>query len=180
MATTTSSDPANAVGSVPATAVVTTSADPLAAPPTAPTSVPASSAAPSAPVSASAPAVEPAAASATAAATPVLDSTATVEQQKDVEEAELTPLTKKFTEPEWEALRKFRALLPATFADAYDKDPEAKNKTIRMWGVDIDPQHPEKDARVSVILVKFLRARYVLMMTYLCRDPLSYGRIWND
>jgi hypothetical protein len=175
MATTTSSDPANAVGSVPATAVVTTSADPLAAPPTAPTSVPAPSAAPSAPASASAPAV----ASANAAATPVLNSTATVEQ-KDVEEAELTPLTKKFTEPEWEALRKFRALLPAAFADAYDNDPEAKNKTIRMWGVDIDPQHPEKDARVSVILVKFLRARYVVMMTYLCHDPLSYDTIWND
>ena len=41
--------------------------------------------------------------------------------------------------------------------------PEKENKLapITLWGVPIDPLRPVGDARVSVILVKFLRARCV-------------------
>ena len=48
--------------------------------------------------------------------------------------------------------------LPYVFETAF---PEKENKIapITLWGVPIDPSHPVGDARVSVILVKFLRAR---------------------
>ncbi|KAF8623229.1 hypothetical protein AX15_006463 [Amanita polypyramis BW_CC] len=42
--------------------------------------------------------------------------------------------------------------------DAYE-DPKASGMPITLWGVDIDPSHPINDARVSVVLMKFLRAR---------------------
>jgi phosphatidylinositol transfer protein SFH5 len=143
MTTTTSNDPTPPALATPAGAVTTTEADPLAAPSTAPVSD-----AP-APTEVPAPAASPAA--------------APVKSETELKEAEPTPLTKKFTEAEWKALRDFRAILPDTFAQAYPDDPEAKNKSIHLWGVDIDPHHPEKDARVSVILMKFLRARCALL-----------------
>jgi len=68
------------------------------------------------------------------------------------------PLTEKFTEQEWAALKEFRNELPAIFQDAYE-DPKAAETSVMFWGVDIDPAHPNTDARVSVILMKFLRAR---------------------
>ena len=88
-----------------------------------------------------------------------------------------SPLTKQFTEPEWEALKAFRvscpydvlsqhmhqpalqAELPQILADSYPDNPSAKDTAITLWGVRIDPLNP-KDARVSVVLMKFLRARY--------------------
>ncbi|PPR07228.1 hypothetical protein CVT26_012296 [Gymnopilus dilepis] len=70
-----------------------------------------------------------------------------------------SPLTKKFTDAEWKALTEFRRQLPDIFADGFPDNPKAKEQPITFWGVTIDPAHPEKDARVSVILMKFLRAR---------------------
>ncbi|KIJ55626.1 hypothetical protein M422DRAFT_24194 [Sphaerobolus stellatus SS14] len=68
------------------------------------------------------------------------------------------PLTKKFTEPEWKALIDFRAQLPEIFAEAFPDKPDARTTPIAIWNI---PIHPDKfeDARVSVVLMKFLRAR---------------------
>jgi hypothetical protein len=41
---------------------------------------------------------------------------------------------------------------------AYDEKPEAKTTAITLWGVRIDP-NDLVDARTSVVLMKFLRAR---------------------
>ncbi|KAF8074934.1 CRAL-TRIO domain-containing protein [Lyophyllum atratum] len=67
-------------------------------------------------------------------------------------------LTERFTDAEWAALKEFRAVLPQIFADGFPDDPKAKDKPITFWGVRIDPNQP-RDARVSVVLMKFLRAR---------------------
>ncbi|KAJ6581194.1 CRAL-TRIO domain-containing protein [Mycena capillaripes] len=66
-------------------------------------------------------------------------------------------LTEKFTGYEWKALTEFRKLVPESLVKAYEK-PEAKTTAISLWGVRIDPSNLV-DARVSVILMKFLRAR---------------------
>ncbi|KAF9525364.1 CRAL-TRIO domain-containing protein [Crepidotus variabilis] len=71
------------------------------------------------------------------------------------------PLTQKFTEAEWKSLKEFRIQLPDIFAEAYPDNPEAKETPISLWGVDIDPTNPVGDARVSVVLLKFLRARHL-------------------
>ncbi|KAJ2933139.1 hypothetical protein H1R20_g3940, partial [Candolleomyces eurysporus] len=68
-------------------------------------------------------------------------------------------LTERFTRAEWDVLKKFRAELPEIFAEAYTDKSDAKTAPITFWGVPIDPQNPKADARVSVILMKFLRAR---------------------
>ncbi|KAF9054487.1 CRAL-TRIO domain-containing protein [Panaeolus papilionaceus] len=69
------------------------------------------------------------------------------------------PLTHRFTQAEWDALKKFRSQLPDMLADAYDDKPDARQTPITLWGVTIDPTNPTNDARVSVVLMKFLRAR---------------------
>jgi hypothetical protein len=134
MATTTTSDVPHASTTIPAAAVTTTSSD----------QIPNSSS--EAPLEKSSHAIEAANKAATT---------------DDVKEHEQTPLTKKFTDAEWKALREFRKLLPVALEEAYS-DSENKTlheKPIHLWNVEIDPKHPEKDARVSVILMKFLRAR---------------------
>ncbi|KAG6897825.1 hypothetical protein C0992_010630 [Termitomyces sp. T32_za158] len=68
-------------------------------------------------------------------------------------------LTRQFTQREWEALKEFREKLPETFAEGYPDDPKASERVITLWGVNIDPMAPAVDARVSVVLMKFLRAR---------------------
>lgn len=84
-------------------------------------------------------------------------------------------LTEKFTGYEWKALTEFRVfapsmttrlilmgcvqkLVPESLVQAYEK-PEAKTTPITLWGVRIDPTNLV-DARTSVVLMKFLRARY--------------------
>ncbi|KAF5355335.1 hypothetical protein D9758_006054 [Tetrapyrgos nigripes] len=99
-----------------------------------------------------APAPVPAPAPAPVATAPVPETVPT-----EVKEPQ-NPLTQKFTEAEWEALKEFRKQLPDLFAKAYDDKPDAKTKVIDLWGVKIDPADPV-DAKVSVILMKFLRAR---------------------
>ncbi|KAH9479469.1 Phosphatidylinositol transfer protein SFH5 [Psilocybe cubensis] len=69
------------------------------------------------------------------------------------------PLTKKFTEAEWRALFEFRAQLPDIFAQAYPDNGQARELPVTIWGVTINPATPQDDARVSVVLLKFLRAR---------------------
>jgi len=64
-------------------------------------------------------------------------------------------LTKKFTDDEWKALKELRPRLLEAFAEAY---PETKTASISLWGVTINANGPN-DARASVVLVKFLRAR---------------------
>ncbi|KAJ7173750.1 CRAL TRIO domain-containing protein [Mycena filopes] len=66
-------------------------------------------------------------------------------------------LTGEFTAAEWKALSEFRKLVPEALVKAYEK-PEAKTAAITLWGVRIDPTNLV-DARVSVVLMKFLRAR---------------------
>ncbi|KAK2463600.1 hypothetical protein APHAL10511_004351 [Amanita phalloides] len=68
------------------------------------------------------------------------------------------PLTQQFTSEEWEALKAFRKELPTMLQDACE-DPLAAGAQFLLWGVNIDPRHPNRDARVSVVLMKFLRAR---------------------
>jgi hypothetical protein len=54
-----------------------------------------------------------------------------------------------------------QATLKDVFAEAYRDMPELQDTTsIEMWGVKIDADHPV-DARVSVLLMKFLRSRCV-------------------
>ena len=50
--------------------------------------------------------------------------------------------------------------LPYIFETSFPEE-ECKLAPIVLWGVKIDPSNPVGDARVSVILIKFLRARYV-------------------
>lgn len=95
------------------------------------------------------------------------------------------PLTEKFSEAEWEALKEFRvswsrlamhfgningvqpvfklqSTLPETFKEAFPEQDDAEFTPYNLWGVTISPLKP-KDARVSVVLMKFLRARCDLL-----------------
>ncbi|KAF7308356.1 CRAL-TRIO domain-containing protein [Mycena chlorophos] len=67
-------------------------------------------------------------------------------------------LTEAFTGSEWKALKEFKKLIPDALVKAYEK-PEAKTTAITLWGVPIDPTNLSADARTSVVLMKFLRAR---------------------
>ncbi|KAI0282980.1 CRAL-TRIO domain-containing protein [Russula brevipes] len=67
-------------------------------------------------------------------------------------------LTEKFTEKEWAALKEFRPLLPDILEKAYDGKEGARTTPIVLWGVTLDPGG-KKDARASVVLMKWLRAR---------------------
>ncbi|KAI9444482.1 CRAL-TRIO domain-containing protein [Lactarius indigo] len=67
-------------------------------------------------------------------------------------------LTQKFTDQEWAALKEFRPLLPDILDKAYDGKEGARTTPIVIWGVKLDP-NGKKDARASVVLMKWLRAR---------------------
>ncbi|KAF4593393.1 Phosphatidylinositol transfer protein SFH5 [Pleurotus pulmonarius] len=81
---------------------------------------------------------------------------------KEAEEPQ-NALTERFTSAEWKALKEFRALLPKILAEAYPDNPKASGTPIKLWGIELNPQDVEtpKDARVSVLLMKFLRARHL-------------------
>ncbi|KAH9041271.1 CRAL-TRIO domain-containing protein [Lactarius pseudohatsudake] len=70
------------------------------------------------------------------------------------------PLTQKFTDQEWAALKEFRPLLPDILDKAYDGKEGARTTPIVIWGVKLDP-NGTKDARASVVLMKWLRARHL-------------------
>ena len=103
---------------------------------------------------------------------------------KAAESEPQNPLTREFTEKEWQALREFRVCrfcrcsyrcidslvstkirLPYIFETS---SPEKPNKLVpsNLWGVPIDPSNPVGDARVSVVLIKFLRARCSLVSSH--------------
>ncbi|KAL4065966.1 CRAL-TRIO domain-containing protein [Scleroderma citrinum] len=77
---------------------------------------------------------------------------------EDIDVEPQNELTKKFTSAEWSALQTFRSRLPATFSEAFPDNPDAGSNPYTLWGVTINPTK-SKDARVSVVLMKFLRAR---------------------
>ncbi|THH27787.1 hypothetical protein EUX98_g6387 [Antrodiella citrinella] len=82
---------------------------------------------------------------------------ATAEEEDDEPQNDLTA---KFTADEWKALKEFRTQLPEIFGKAYHpEDFSVKAESIKLWGVTVDPHAPKDDARVSVLLMKFLRAR---------------------
>ncbi|KII87493.1 hypothetical protein PLICRDRAFT_699853 [Plicaturopsis crispa FD-325 SS-3] len=68
-------------------------------------------------------------------------------------------LTEKFTADEWKALKEFRADIPNILAAAFPDEGDAALAAgpLVLWGVTISPE--PADARASVILMKFLRAR---------------------
>ncbi|KAI0309624.1 CRAL-TRIO domain-containing protein [Amylostereum chailletii] len=74
------------------------------------------------------------------------------------EEEPQNALTKKFTEAEWAALKDFRTHLPEVFKQAYKEKENYAPAPIDIWGVTIDPSG-KKDAKASVVLMKWLRAR---------------------
>jgi hypothetical protein len=53
---------------------------------------------------------------------------------------------------------KLQSTLPETFKEAFPEQDDAGSTLYNLWGVTINPLNP-KDARVSVVLMKFLRAR---------------------
>jgi hypothetical protein len=92
-------------------------------------------------------------------------------------------LTEKFTEEEWAALRELRVraiirirfaphvisgliLLQLSLPDIIEQANNGKEGAhmtpIVIWGVTLDPKG-KKDARASVVLMKWLRARCVLL-----------------
>ncbi|KAF8299297.1 CRAL/TRIO domain-containing protein [Clavulina sp. PMI_390] len=66
-------------------------------------------------------------------------------------------LTQKFTEKEWAAVKELRTVLPLIFEEAFPNNPDARFRVVDLWGVKIDPGRVD-DARVSVVLAKFVRA----------------------
>lgn len=88
-------------------------------------------------------------------------------------------LTKKFTEEEWTALKELRTKLPEIWRAAYaPDDPNAEVKPFQLWGVTIDPKNPTADARVSVILMKFLRAKELKVKD--AETALTATLCWRD
>lgn len=86
--------------------------------------------------------------------------TAKEETQTTVITQEAEPqnaLTQKFTDTEWTALKEFRASLKLVFDEAYS-DSDTKPVSINLWGIELAADAP-KNAKASVILMKFLRAR---------------------
>ncbi|KAI9434546.1 CRAL-TRIO domain-containing protein [Russula earlei] len=76
----------------------------------------------------------------------------------DADKEPQNALTQKFTEKEWAALKEFRPLLPDVLEKAYEGKEDARTTPIVLWGVTLDPSG-KKDARASVVLMKWLRAR---------------------
>ncbi|KAJ6485875.1 CRAL-TRIO domain-containing protein [Mycena sanguinolenta] len=104
------------------------------------------------------PGATPVAPAPTVEATPAPTSTTTPAPAAETEKPEpQNALTEKFTGFEWKALAEFRKLVPESLVKAYERS-EAKTAAITLWGVRIDPTDLV-DARTSVVLMKFLRAR---------------------
>jgi len=108
----------------------------------------------------------------------------TEQPHADTDKEPQNALTEKFTEKEWAALKELRvraikirstrhfryidrsffsqSLLPDVLEKAYDGREGARTTPIVIWGVTLDPNE-SKDARASVVLMKWLRARCVLL-----------------
>ncbi|KAI9062585.1 CRAL/TRIO domain-containing protein [Trametes sanguinea] len=75
------------------------------------------------------------------------------EKAKATAEEPQNPLTQKFTDAEWNAVKELRSKLPEIFNKAY---PKSELTSVTLWGV---PLSTEPNAKASVVLAKFLRAR---------------------
>ncbi|KAF7308982.1 CRAL-TRIO domain-containing protein [Mycena kentingensis (nom. inval.)] len=102
-------------------------------------------------------AAAPEPAAAPTATAPEATASTTTKSEKPTADEPQNALTEQFTGYEWKALNEFRKSVPEALVKAYEK-PEAKTTPINLWGVRIDPTNLV-DARVSVVLMKFLRAR---------------------
>jgi phosphatidylinositol transfer protein SFH5 len=116
----------------------------------------------------------------------------------DADEEPQNALTEKFTEKEWAALKELRvrahqdsphtsflahpqlilvqSLLPDILEKAYDSKEGARTTPIVIWGVTLDP-NGKKDARASVILMKWLHARCVLLKP-ICVISCMFSYMW--
>ncbi|KAH9893322.1 CRAL-TRIO domain-containing protein [Cubamyces lactineus] len=65
------------------------------------------------------------------------------------------PLTQKFTDAEWKAVKELRSQLPEIFAKAYPDASPAPTE-VTLWGITLST---EPSAKASVVLAKFARAR---------------------
>lgn len=121
-----------------------------------------------------------------AASVPIPDTPAAENAPAEKDEEAQNALTRKFTEDEWKAVKELRVRLPHIFAEAYAQK-EDKTAPITLWGVSIDPASA-KDARVSVILAKFVRARNLnvddaekmLIATLKWRDEFNVNEVVNE
>ncbi|KAG8717173.1 Non-classical phosphatidylinositol transfer protein (PITP) [Ceratobasidium sp. 394] len=75
-----------------------------------------------------------------------------------VEPQATNPLTSKFTEAERKAVDELRTRLPLLLGETYPEKADAASAPFEIWGLTLDPQRVD-DARLDVVLVKFLRAR---------------------
>ncbi|KAG8749040.1 Non-classical phosphatidylinositol transfer protein (PITP) [Ceratobasidium sp. 428] len=69
-----------------------------------------------------------------------------------------SPLTSKFTEAERKAVDELRTRLPLLLGEAYPDKADAASAPFEIWGLTLHPERVD-DARLDVVLVKFLRAR---------------------
>jgi len=83
-------------------------------------------------------------------------------------------LTEKFTDDEWKAIKELRGKLSDVLKDA---EPDSTSATI--WGVTLDPSKP--DARQSVVLLKFLKARNMQAgeAATMLTETLKWRAEWN-
>ncbi|KAI0730962.1 CRAL-TRIO domain-containing protein [Earliella scabrosa] len=104
-------------------------------------------------------------------------------KEEEVEEPQNT-LTKKFTDAEWKAVKELRAQLPEIFTKAYPDQSPAPT-SITLWGVTLSTT---PDAKASVILCKFVRARELrvkdaaemLVATLKWRDEFKIDEIMKE
>ncbi|QRV74166.1 glycoside hydrolase family 43 protein [Ceratobasidium sp. AG-Ba] len=85
-------------------------------------------------------------------ATSALDAAPTVMPQAT------SPLTKTFTDAERKAVDELRTRLPLLLGEAYPEKPDAGSAPFEIWQLTLYPERLD-DARLDVVLVKFLRAR---------------------
>ncbi|EIW74846.1 hypothetical protein CONPUDRAFT_147469 [Coniophora puteana RWD-64-598 SS2] len=68
-------------------------------------------------------------------------------------------LTRSFSKHEWIALRKLRLRLPQILRDAFPLSPKTRQNPVNLWGIVVHPSIMRRDARISVVLMKFLREK---------------------
>ncbi|OJT12451.1 Phosphatidylinositol transfer protein sfh5 [Trametes pubescens] len=127
---------------------------------------------------------EPAAPAAAAAEPESTTATEKTEKADAPAEEPQNALTRKFTDAEWAAVKELRSKLPEVFAKAYTETTPTPT-SITLWGVTLSPT---PDAKTSVVLAKFVRARELnvaaaqemLVATLRWRDEFKIGEIMKE
>ena len=88
-----------------------------------------------------------------------------------VEPQAKNPLTSKFTEAERTAVNELRTRLPLLLSEAFPDKADASTAPFEIWGITLHPERVD-DARLDVVLVKFLRARAL--------DVDAAGKMFTD